>query len=71
MKQYLNYDLATGNITDDNGLFITMHHNAVPVEVEASVDQLGMVDSLIKLKNSGFTAEDVIAIAKANLLGKG
>lgn len=82
MKNYLEYDQATGQITDETGLLIYTYLGAKPMELETSseeletspegsVDKLNMVDSLIKLKNSGFTADDVIAIAKANLINGG
>lgn len=62
MKTYLNYDESTGAVTDKNGLVITTFAGAVAVKIKESTS----VDDMIKLKNSGFTAEEVIAIKKAN-----
>ena len=58
------YDVATGNVTDAAGLVLISYSGATPVEVE---NKTTSVDDMIKLKNSGFTAEEVIAIKKANL----
>ncbi len=62
--KYLNYDQITGNITDNNGALVAVFTGFVPVEVESKTST---VDDIIKLKNAGFTAEDIIAIKKANL----
>tara|TARA_R110000744_G_scaffold380568_1_gene503239 strand:+ start:20708 stop:20902 length:195 start_codon:yes stop_codon:yes gene_type:complete len=62
-KKYLNYDESTGIITDANGLILTTYAGATPVEIKESTS----IDDMIKLKNSGFTAEEVIQIKKANL----
>lgn len=62
-KQYLEYDVLTGNITDKSGAIVFSAIGFIPIEVESSAS----IDDMIKLKNSGFTAEEVIAIKKANL----
>ena len=64
MKQYLEYDQLTGNILDGKGLVVCTFLGYTPVSIEASSTS---IDDMIKLKNSGFTAEEVIQIKKANL----
>jgi len=61
--KYLNYDQVNGHVTDKSGALIITYVGAIPVEIEKS----STVDDIIKLKNAGFTAEDIIAIKKANL----
>jgi len=63
-QKYLHYDLLSGSITDATGMNIATYVGAAPVEVESKGTS---IDDMIKLKNSGFTAEEVIAIKKANL----
>jgi len=63
-QKYLNYDLITGNVTDASGILIICYPSALPVEVESKGTS---IDDMIKLKNSGFTSEEVISIKKANL----
>ena len=64
--QYLKYDPATGNITDNLGALVTTMSGWIPVEIDSKPESTS-IDDMIKLKNSGFTAEEVIAIKKANL----
>ena len=62
---YLRYDPLTGLITDKFDVLVATIVGFTPVDIE---EQKGTsVDDMIKLKNSGFTAEEVIAIKKANL----
>jgi len=63
-QKYLHYDLITGNVTDASGMLVICYPAALPVEVESKGTS---IDDMIKLKNSGFTAEEVIQIKKANL----
>ena len=65
-QQYLNYDPVSGLITDNLGAMVTTMPGWVPVEIDNKPESTS-VDDMIKLKNSGFTAEEVIAIKKANL----
>jgi hypothetical protein len=65
-QQYLKYDPLTGNITDNTGLLVASLLGFVPVDAGENAESTS-VDDMIKLKNSGFTAEEVIAIKKANL----
>ena len=64
-QKYLKYDVTTGNITDNNGILVTTMMGFIPVVFEDKKST--SIDDMIKLKNSGFTAEEVIAIKKANL----
>ena len=63
---YLKYDPITGNITDGNNVYVATMTGFVPIELD-DIPQTTSIDDMIKLKNSGFTAEEVIAIKKANL----
>ena len=63
-KKYLSYDTETGNVTDGNGILVASLMGFIPVKIESKSTS---IDDMIKLKNSGFTAEEVIAIKKANL----
>ena len=65
-QQYLKYDPISGVITDNLGGMVTTQPGWVPVEIDDKPESTS-VDDMIKLKNSGFTAEEVIAIKKANL----
>jgi len=65
-QQYLNYDPVTGDIKDALGLLVTTLPGWAPVEIKDKPESTS-IDDMIKLKNSGFTAEEVIAIKKANL----
>tara|TARA_R110000822_G_scaffold170068_1_gene309940 strand:+ start:1196 stop:1390 length:195 start_codon:yes stop_codon:yes gene_type:complete len=64
MKQYLEYDPISGAITDDKGTMVISMMGYTPITLEASNTS---IDDMIKLKNSVFTAEEVIQIKKANL----
>ena len=63
-KVIANYDPATGLITDDAGLGVTMIGMAFK-DFEEKKDN---TDSIIKLKNAGFDAKDIIEIVKSGLL---
>ena len=64
--QYLKYDTVTGNITDNSGMLVAALVGFIPVEIDSKPESTS-IDDMIKLKNSGFTAEEVSAIKKANL----
>ena len=64
MKVTLEYDVVTGTITDKLGIIVGTYCGLTSLDDEQSSTS---VDDMIKLKNSGFTAEEVIAIKKANL----
>lgn len=63
-KHYLEYDPVSGNITDDNGSLIASHPAFIPVKVETGSDG---TENIIKLKDAGFTAEEIILLKKAGL----
>ena len=65
-QQYLKYDPVTGDIKDALGMLVTTLPGWSPIELEDKPASTS-IDDMIKLKNSGFTAEEVIAIKKANL----
>ena len=65
MSVYLKYNEASGNITDANGIIVACLLGLEGVDVDENKST--SIDDMIKLKNSGFTAEEVIAIKKANL----
>ena len=64
--KYLNYDEMTGDIHDAKGALVAVFLGFAGVEIDETTKATS-VDDMIKLKNSGFTAEEVIAIKKANL----
>ena len=67
MKILINYEPLTGNITSDTGLVVATYVGLNHLEHKEK-EVSSTVDDLIKLKNSGFTAEEVIEIKKADLI---
>jgi len=65
-RQYLYYEPSTGNISDSTGFVCATYSTGLFVELDEESKSTS-IDDMIKLKNSGFTAEEVIAIKKANL----
>ena len=65
-QQYLKYDPVSGNITDNENVLIASFMGYAPVAINDKPEST-YIDDMIKLKNSGFTDEEVIAIKKANL----
>ena len=65
-QKYLKYDPATGNITDNGNILVASFIGYAPIAINEKPESTS-IDDMIKLKNSGFTAEEVIAIKKANL----
>ena len=63
MKVILNYDELTGNITDSKGVYLFMYGGLS----YDSVDDMTSIDEMIKLKNAGFTAQEIIEMRKAGL----
>jgi len=62
--KYLKYDEETGNITDNNGTLVTVMLGFGGIEIKDS----GGVDDLCKLKNAGFTAEEMIDLKRKELI---
>ena len=63
-KQYSKYDPLTGFIRDASNMQVGA---AIPGMQPVTMDEHSTVDDIIKLKNAGFTADDIIAIKKANI----
>ena len=64
MKALFKYNSATGEIEDCNGLSAFMT-GMVPFDNEEN--QVTDIDGMIKLKNAGFTADEIIAMKKAGI----
>lgn len=63
MAKYLKYDESTGIITDGKGTVLTTLHGYSGIDIKESKS----VDEMIKLKNAGFTAQEIIEMRKAGL----
>lgn len=65
--QYLRYNPVNGDIYDKNNALVTTSMLGYdPIEIDSKPESTS-IDNMIKLKNAGFTAEEVINITKANL----
>lgn len=62
--KYLEYDELTGDIRDATGLLVTTMHSFKGIEIKES----SSVDDLCKLKNAGFTAEEMIDLKRKELI---
>jgi len=58
----LNYEQSTGNVTDKNGIHVGCYLGLVPVESEQQESQTSDIDAVIKLKNAGFTCEEILKL---------
>lgn len=63
-KVVMNYNSDTGDLTDKNGLFIISLQN---LQAEKYEDQAG-IDELVKLKNAGFTTDEIIELRRKELI---
>ncbi len=63
-KQYLEYDRVSGAIVDGCGTLVANFTGFVPIEVEESQSD---IVNVIKLKDAGFTADEIIAMKKAGI----
>lgn len=63
--KYLEYDEITGIIKDGGGLTVTTSLGYSGIEIEK--ETISTTEEMIKLKNAGFTAQDIIEIKKAGL----
>ena len=61
-KVVLNYDDANGQVTDRNGTVICTW---LGLESEESVTS---VETLVKLKNAGFSADEIISLSRKELI---
>ena len=66
MKALFEFNASNGLITDSNGVTAYML-GALPFSEEAEVNQTSDIDDMIKLKNAGFTTEEIIAMKKAGI----
>ena len=60
MKSLVYYDKTTGNIEDAKGVIIGTISSFMNVDNPVPESKSTDIDSLIKLKASGFTADDLI-----------
>lgn len=65
MKAIFEYDRNTGMVTDSVGITFCML-GFVPFE-DDDASKTTDIDGMIKLKNAGFTAEEIIAMKKAGI----
>lgn len=67
MKAIFEYEKVSGAITDSTGIVVYMA-GMIPFEdEEKEASQSNDIDGMIKLKNAGFTAEEIIAMKKAGI----
>jgi hypothetical protein len=62
-KQYLEYDPTVGTIVDSTGTLVYTMPGFSAIQLEDN----STIDDVIKLKNAGFTAEEIIAMKKAGV----
>lgn len=66
MKVVIDYDPASGNMTDAKGAYVGSWMGLESFGEELSTND--PVEDIVKLKNSGFTAEDIVAMKKGGVL---
>lgn len=66
MKVIFEYNSGTGEIKDSAGVSIFMI-GMTPFTSEDKEAQSTDIDGMIKLKNAGFTAEEIIEMKKAGI----
>lgn len=64
-KVLLNYDQSTGQLSKDDGLFVASYIGLTPYD--GSLDK-PKIDDLVKLKEAGFTAEEIVMMVKKEVL---
>ena len=67
MKIALNYDVNTGQITDDSGIIIMSYMGLQNNEIKESKVSTNVTD-LVKLKDAGFTAEEIISLSSREII---
>lgn len=67
MKIALNYDVNTGQITDDSGIIIISYMGLQNNEIKESKVSTNVTD-LVKLKDAGFTAEEIISLSSREII---
>ena len=63
-KVIVGYEQNTGNFYDDNGIILGTYMAANVTDVENK----GSIDDLRKLKESGFTVEEIIQLKREGLV---
>lgn len=66
-KIVLNYDDTTHMVYDANELYIGCNSSIKPFEM-AEAKQGVDIDDLVKLRNAGFTTEEIIELKRKDLL---
>lgn len=61
----LNFNEATGIITDATGFCVGSHSGVVPVKEEESRNT---IDDLINLKAAGFTTDEIVELKRKELI---
>lgn len=65
-KVILGYDPQTGSITDINGYCVATYSGLL--YEEATEKETDVVHEMIKLKNAGFTAEEIVLFKNEGVL---
>lgn len=68
MKIQLNYDPSVGHIIDNKGLVIATYLGLSDHEVKDSDTTNKSVKTLVKLKDAGFTVDEIIALNNKGVL---
>ena len=71
MKVILNYDQSTGMVHDNIGTYIGTWSNPTDLEGHketGAADDQSIIESIVRLKNAGFDAEEIIEIKKNGLV---
>lgn len=63
MKVILDYDQSTGSIKDKDGLIVATWSNLNCEKAEKKA----YIDELIKLKEAGFTVEDIVELRRKEI----
>ena len=64
MKIIVDYDKETGNVVFEDGFLFAIGNYNVDYKEASSGD----VDKLVKLKNAGFTVDEIIELSRKELL---
>lgn len=68
MKIQLNYNPATGQITDNNSVMLFSWPGLDDHAVNESEAKATDIDELIKLKNAGFDTDDLVELRKKEII---
>jgi hypothetical protein len=67
-KIVLNYDASTGFIYDANDVYIASNLTLTPFDDIADQKSGVAIDDLVKLRNAGFTTDEIIELKRKDLL---